>query len=213
MSEILAQYQTVNQDILNLAAASLSAAPDLTEAERTARYQTVIRRTMAFQPTDMVQTMLASLIVGHHLSIMDGIRDLACLTLTPAEAANARTVIVEQAKVVLEMLSEMQIARAEASNQTAPRGGEPAQGAAGDAEFEAYLDRFRTAYTNTLATLEDGDTLTPAAAAMARETLGQILSPAFFAASREEKISTPATGSRAQRRAMMKRRGGFKRNA
>src|SRR5580658_9217170 len=90
-------FQTTSRDILNLAATSLSAAPGLTEAERTTRSQTV----------------LCSLIMGHHLAIMDGFRDIACLTLTPAEAARARTVIVAQTKLVLQLARELRITRKE----------------------------------------------------------------------------------------------------
>src|SRR5271156_1491741 len=115
MSETLAQYQ----DIVNLAAASLSAAPDLNEAERTARFQTVVRGTMAFRPADPTQSMLASLILGHHLAIMDGFRDIACLTLTPAEAARARMVTVAQTKLVLQLARELRIARKDALTQKA----------------------------------------------------------------------------------------------
>jgi hypothetical protein len=150
MSETLAQYHAASQDIANLAAASLSAAPDLTEAERTARAQTVVRGTLAFQPTDPTQTMLASLILGHHLAIMDGFRDIACLPLNPAEAARARMVTVAQTKLVLQIARELRIARKEARAQerTAAERGEPAQGPAqglaqglaGDAGCRAPLD-------------------------------------------------------------------------
>jgi len=201
MSETLAQ--TANQDIVNLAAASLSAGPDLTEAERTARFQTVVQGAMAFQPADPTQAMLASLILGHHLAIMDGFRDIARLTLTPAEAARARMVTVAQTKLVLQIARELRIARKEALART------PTE--RGDASYDASLAKLLSTYADTLATMENTDTLTPAAAATARQALSQAMSPA--ASVEENSISGPVTGSRAQRRAMMKRRGEFKRTA
>ena len=201
MSETLAQ--TANQDIVNLAAASLSAGPDLTEAERTARFQTVVQGAMAFQPADPTQAMLASLILGHHLAIMDGFRDIACLPLTPAEAARARMVTVAQTKLVLQIARELRIARKEALART------PTE--RGDASYDASLAKLLSTYADTLATMENTDTLTPAAAAAARQALSQAMAPA--ASVEENSISGPVTGSRAQRRAMMKRRGEFKRTA
>jgi len=216
MSETLAQYRTANQDIVNLAAASLSAAPDLTEAERTARFQTVVRGTTAFEPADPTQTMLATLILGHHLAIMDGFRDIACLTLSPAEAAKARMVTVAQTKLVLQLARELRIERKEALAPApalwTPECGEPARGHAGDAGCEASLAKLFSTYAETLATLENTDNLTPAAATKATEALNQAMSPAPGAApGKESSVSGPVTGSRAQRRAMMKRRGEFKR--
>ncbi len=208
MSETLAQYQAANLDIVNLAAASLSAGPDLTEAERTARFQTIVSGTMAFQPIDPTQAVLASLILGHHLAIMDGFRDIACLTLTPAEAARARMVTVAQTKLVLQMARELRIARKEA--QARMTADETAPGPPSHAGYDAPLAKLLSTYADTLATLENTDTLTPAAAAKASQVLSQAMSPAPGAASEEE---NPAIGSRAQRRAMMKRRGKFKRAA
>ena len=218
MSEALDHSRTTSQAILNLAASSLSAASDLTEDERTGRRQTVIRGAMEFQPADTAQTVLASLILGHHLAIMDGFRDIASMTLTPAEAARARMVTVAQTKLVLQMLRELRIERKEALTRAAAETGEPAPSPtpspAGDAAYEAPLAKFQSAYNETLSTLESTDTLTPAAAAKMREALGQAIPSAFFAAPREENlVPGPVTGSRAQRRAMMKRNGAFKRNA
>ena len=229
MSDALTQHETPNHDIVNLAAASLSAAPNLTEAERTARFLTVVRGTMEFQPTDPTQTMLASLILGHHLAIMDGFRDIACLTLTPAEAARARMVTVAQTKLVLQLARELRIARKDTqtqtaadqttAEQTAAERGEPAPTPAGDAGYQAPLAKLLSAYTETLAKMENTDTLTPAAAAKAREALSQVLSPAPGDAPRAadpveaHAAPGPATRSRAQRRATMKRRGQFKRTA
>jgi hypothetical protein len=192
MSETLSHYQTANRDIVNLAAMSLCAAPGLTEAERTMRSETVIQGAMAFQTTDPAQTMLCTLIVGHYVAIMDGFRDIGRLTLTPAEAARARMVTVAQTKLLPQLLREMHVARTEVLPKAVD---EPVD----DAGYEATLAKFRSAYTESLATLASNGTLTPAA--NAREMLG---------APREE--AAPVTGSRAQRRAMMKRNGGFKRN-
>ena len=207
MSETLAP---ASHDILNLAAASLSAAPHLTEAERTARSETVIRGTMAFLPADPAETVLGTLLMGQHLSIMDGFREIASQTLTPAEVARARMVTVSQTKLVLQMLREMRIARSEALSRTAA---EPARKPAADAGYEATLAKFRTVYADTLATLEATDTLTPAAAAKAREALGLAVPGSLFDVPGEAKVPAALTGSRAQRRAMMKRNGGFKRTA
>jgi hypothetical protein len=207
MSETLTHFQAASHDIVNLAAMALSAAPELSDAERTSRSQTVIRGTLAFQPADSAQTVLSTEILGHHLAIMDGFRDLARMTLTPAEAARARMVTVAQTKVVLQLLRELRIERAEALPRLAA---EPTQEAADDAGYEAVLTNFQTTYTDALATLENTGTLTPAVAATAREALSQALPPALSAASRQEPI--PVTGSRAQRRAIMKRNGAFKRH-
>ena len=219
MSETLTQPLPVTQDIITLAAASLSAAPHLTEAERTARSQTVLRGTEAFQPEDATQTVLASLVLGHHLAIMDGFRDIACLTLTPAEAARARMVTVAQTKLVLQLVRELRTAREDARTRapTAPQAavpGEPAPEPAGEAGYEAFLAQLLTTYGETLATLGKADTLTPAAATQAREALTRAIPPAPGAAPEAAPAaSAPATASRAQRRAMMKQRGAFKRTA
>lgn len=223
MSETLAHHQPASHDIVNLAAAALSAAPDLTETERTARFQAVVRGTMEFHPADPTQTTLATLILGHHLAIMDGFRDIACLTLTPAEAAKARMVAVAQTKVVLQLARELRIARKEAQAQTAAdrRAAEAREPAAspvprstGDAGTEDPLTKLFASYTETLATLENAGTPTLAAAATASQALSQVL-PLVLAATPKEAnaVSVPLTGSRAQRRAMMKRMGQFKRHA
>ena len=210
MSETLA-YPT--HDIVNLAAAALSAAPHLTEAERTSRSRTVIGGTMEFQPTEQAQIVLGTLVMSHHLAIMDGFRDIACLALTPAEAARARMVTVSQTKIVLQLLREMRIARKEALTPGAAEAGAPAREPAADAGYEATLAKFRTVYADTLATLEATGTLTPAAAAKAREALGLAVPGSLFDVPGEAEVPAPVTGSRAQRRAMMKRNGGFKRHA
>jgi hypothetical protein len=213
MSETLDHSRTTSQDILHLAAMSLSAAPGLTEVERAARSHTVIQGAMEFQPADPAQTVLASLILGHHLTIMDGFRDIACLTLTPAEAARARMVTVAQTKLVLQMLREMRIERKETLTRAAAETGGPAPSpvppASGDAAFEVPLAKFLSAYTETLSALENAGTLTPAVAGRAREVLGQ----AMRAPGPENSVSGEVAGSRAQRRAMMKRGGAFKRTA
>ena len=218
MSETLDHSRNTSQDILHLAAMSLSAAPGLTDAERTARSRAMIQGAMEFQPADPAQTVLASLILGHHLAIMDGFRDIACLTLTQAEAARARMVTVAQTKLVLQMLREMRIERKETLiRATAEAGGAtsgPAAGSAGDAAFEAPLAKFLSACTETLSALRNRDTLTPAAAAKAREALGQAMRSAPAAPPREDgSVSGEVAGSRAQRRAAMKRNGAFKRAA
>jgi hypothetical protein len=219
MSETLTQSHPVTQDIITLAAASLSAAPHLTEAERTTRSQTVLRGTEAFQPEDATQTVLASLVLGHHLVIMDGFRDIACLTLTPAEVARARMVTVAQTKLVLQLVRELRTAREDARTRApaapqAARPGEPAPKPAGETANEAFLARFLTTYGETLATLENAGPLTPAAAAQAREALTRAIPPAPAAAPEvAPAASESATASRAQRRAMMKRLGAFKRTA
>ena len=227
MSDTLTQIELANQDFLTLAATSLASAPNLTEIERTTRFQTVMRGTMAFRPTDPAQTLLASLILGHHLTIMDGFRDIACLALPPAEAARARMVTVAQTKLLLQLVRELRITREaaltpaadqSAADQPAARAGEPHPRHAGDAEAEVSLARFMSACTETLATLKNSDPVTPDAAARAREALGQALPPALFAmpsdAEREaQPVTKPVIASRAQRRAMMKQRGGFKRTS
>jgi hypothetical protein len=216
MSETLA---LANHDIVNLAAMSLSAAPHLTEDERTARSRTVIRGTMAFQPTDAVQTMVGTVVLGHYLTIMDGFRALACQTLTPAEAARARMAIVAQTKQLLQLLREMRIARmeatplaAEASEPAPEPARDPAREPIGEAGYEATRAKFQTTYAETLAALENTGTLTPATAAMAREVLSQAVPPALFTTPGDAKVPVPVTGSRAQRRAIMKRNGAFKRS-
>jgi hypothetical protein len=212
MSETVTQYQPANLDILNLAAASLSAAHDLSDDERTTRFQTVVHGTMALLPADLGQTMLGTLILGHLLNIMDGFRDIGRLTLTPAQAARARMVTVAQTKLVLQLLREMRIACTEARNQTRPEVAKPAQRPAGDAGCEAApLAKFMTAYDEALAALAATDTVRPAVAGKAWEAPRQAAPPKLFAAPREEKDPTPVLGSRAQRRAMMKRNGAFKR--
>jgi hypothetical protein len=210
LSETLARHHPATQDILNLTAASLSAAPNLTETERQTRSETVVRGTMAFQPADPTQTMLASLILGHHLAIMDGFRDIACLTLTPAEAARARMVTVAQTKLVLQLARELRIARKEALPQTTAEPGKPAPEPAGDTGYEASIAKLLSVYTDSLARLENSDTLTPGAAEKARQALSQALPQPPGAAPRE---ANPVIGSRAQRRATMKRRGEFKKTA
>jgi hypothetical protein len=206
-------FQTTTHDIVNLAAISLSAAPDLTEAERANRFQTVVRGIMEFQPADPAQTTIAGLIMGHHLEIMNGFRDLARPTLTPAEAARARTVTVSQTKVVLQLLRELRIERKEALTRAIEHG-EPAREPMGDAAYEASPAKFLSTHTETLAMLENADPLTPAAAAKAHEALSQAMSPALFATPGHANLApAPVTGSRARRRAMMKRNGGFKRHA
>jgi hypothetical protein len=253
MSE--AHVQTTSHDIVNLAAAALSAAPDLTEPERATRFQTVVSAIMEFQPADQAQTMIASLIVGHHLEIMNGFRDLARLTLTPAEAVRTRMGTVSQTKVVPQLLRELRIERKDALTRAAGHG-EPARDPIGGAAYDASLAKYLSAYAETLSALETTDdltpatltpatltpatltpstlapaTLAPAAATDAREALSQAVSPALFAAPREANPApapreanpapapreaspapAPVTGSRAQRRAMMKRNGGFKRH-
>src|SRR5580658_5604749 len=221
MSETVAHAQTTSQAIMNLAAMSLSAAPSLTEAERATRFQTVVSGAVEFRAADTAQTILASLILGHLLTILDGFRDLASRTLTPVEAARARTGIVAQTKLVLQLLRELRIERKEALTQAAAERREPipepaqgpGQGPGGDAAFEAPLAKFLSAHTEILSVLENGDPLTPAAAEKAREALNQAITPALLARAREgNPVSAPVTGSRAQRRAMMKRNGAFKRN-
>jgi hypothetical protein len=214
MSETVTQLPTTSQDILNLAAASLSAAPDLSDVERTARSRTVIRGAMEFQPAGPAQTILASLILGHHLAIMDGFRDLACLTLTPAEAARARMVTVAQTRLVLQMLRELRIERVEALTRAAAEAGEPTPGPAADAAYDGPMVKFLSAHTETLAALENTDPLNPAAAGQAREALSKALRPAPAASPGQgNSAARPVTGSREQRRAMKKRNGGFKRHA
>jgi len=214
MSETLDHSRTTSQDILHLAAMSLSAAPGLTEAERTARFHAVIQGAMEFQPTEPAQTILASLVLGHHLAIMEGLRDIACLTLTPAQAARARMVTVAQTKLVLQMLREMRIGRKETLTRAMAEADGPAPGSAGDAAFEAPVAQFLSAYAETLSALGNADTLTPDAAAKAREALGQAMRWAPAATPREDgSVSGEVTGSRAERRAMMKRNGAFKRTA
>jgi len=228
MSETLAQYQTTSQDIVNLAAMSLSAAPDLTEAERATRFQTVVRGTMEFHPADSAQTIVASLILGHYLAIMDGFRVLACPTLSPVEATRARMFTVARTKLVLQLLREVRIERKDALTRAAaeaivtqraePVPG-PALGPIGDAAYEAPFDaslaKFMSAYTESLSAMENMDTVTPAAAAKAREALSQAVPPALLAtpgaANPVEANPVPVTGNRALRRAMMKRNGSFKR--
>jgi hypothetical protein len=209
MSETLDHFQATNQAIVNLAAMSLSAAPGLTEAERANRFQTVARATMEFQPADPSQTILASLILGHHLTIMDGFRDIACLTLTPAEAARARMVTVAQTKLVPLLLRELRIERKDALTRVA---GDHTPEPAADAADEAPLTNYLSACTEALSTLENTDALPPAAAARAPEAASQAVSPALFATPGETyPVPGLVTGNRAQRRAMMKRNGGFKR--
>ena len=137
-------------------------------------------------------------------------------------------VTVAQTKLVLQLARELRIERKDAlaraaADGTAAERGEPAPGAAprlaGDAGYDAPLAKFLSAYTETLATLENTDPLTGAAAANARQALSQVLAPAPGATPGEansveaNSLSGPVTGSRAQRRAMMKRRGLFKRTA
>jgi hypothetical protein len=118
---------------------------------------------------------------------------------------------VAQTKLVLQLLREMRIERKEARIWAA--GGDATAGSDGDAAYEASIAKYMSAYTETLAALENAGPLTPAAAARAREALSRAVSPALFAASGEgSPASVPVTGSRAQRRAMMKRNGAFKRN-
>jgi hypothetical protein len=258
-------FQTTSQAIVNLAAASLSAAPHLTETERATRFQTVVRGTMEFQPADPAQTVLASVILGHYLTIMDGFRELTCRTLTPAEAARARMVSVAQTKVVPLLLREMRIEREAALIRAAAEAGEPDHGptwgsttrgpgkgaavgavadAAHDASLHAPLAQYLPAGTATLAAPENADPLTPAAAVKAREALDPAMPSGLFATSgevtenadplpppatprapepRDQAISpglsrevspvpAPLVGNRAQRRAMMKQNGGFKRH-
>jgi hypothetical protein len=214
MSETLTHFQTTSQDILNLAAMSLSAAPDFTEAERTMRSRAVIQGAMEFRPADAAQTILASLILGHYLTIMDGLRDIAGLTLTPAEAARARMVAVAQTKLLPHLLRELRIERKETLARAAAEHDEPTEGDGSEAAYEASLAQYLSSYTGGLATLENASTLTPAAAAKVREALDQAVPLAPLAPPRQE-ISAPGpvTGSRAQRRAMMKRNGAFKRTA
>jgi hypothetical protein len=212
MSETL---QPASDTIVTLAAAALSASPDLLEDERTARFQTVVRGVSEFQPADPAQSILVTLILGHHLTIMDGFRDLACLTLTPAEAAKARMVTVAQTKIVLQLARELRIARKEPlAPPTVDRAAaEPVQANLG---YDAAMAKLMSAYGDTLATLRNADTLTPAAAEQARQTLSEALSPSPSAppgATGTNSSYPPLTGSRAQRRAEMKRRGQFKRTA
>jgi hypothetical protein len=211
MSETVAHTQTANQAIVNLAAMSLSAAPGLTEAERTARFQTVALGAMGFQPADTAQTILASLILGHHLTIMDGFRELASLTVPPVEAARTRSGTVAQTKVVLQLLREMRVERADALARAV--GSEPAQEPGADAAFDAAIAKMVSTHTGTLAMLENTDAMTPEAASEAWEALSQATpSPAISIPGAANPAPALVTGSRAQRRAMMKRNGGFKRN-
>jgi hypothetical protein len=218
MSETLSRAQTANQAIVNLAAMSLSAAPGLTEAERTARLHTVIQGVAEFQPADMAQTILASLILGHHLTVMDGFRDIARGTMNPAEAARARMATVAETKIVPQFLRELRIERKEALTRATAERDEPtlevAQGPAGEAGYEATIAKFLSTYTGTMPTPENTNTLTPEAAAKVREAPGQVMPLAPVATPRQEiSVPGPVTGSRAQRRAMMKRNGAFKRTA
>jgi hypothetical protein len=216
MSETLAQHQPAAHHIVNLAAASLSAAPDLPEAERTHRFQTVVQGVTEFQPADAAQYLLVTLILGHHLAIMDGFRDLACLTLSPAEAARARTVTVAQTKLVLQLARELRVARKES---VTPPAAESARGPAGDIGYDVAMAQLMSTYGDTLSMLENTDPLTQAGAEQARQALSQALSVSSGAGSGEARppevnlTSAPITGSRAQRRAEMKRRGLFKRAA
>jgi hypothetical protein len=217
MSETVAHTQTASQNIVNLIAMSLSSSPSLTEAERAIRFQTVVSGTAELRPADTEQTIFAGLVLGHLLTITDGLRDLASRTLNQAEAARARSGIVAQTKIVLQLLRELRVEREEALARAAAEGGElilgPAQGPAGDAAFAAPLAKPLAAYTDTISALDNADPLTPAAVAKAREALSQAISPALLAPPREERpVPAPVTGSRAQRRAMMKRSGAFKRN-
>jgi hypothetical protein len=210
MSETVAHTQTANQAIVNLAAMSLSAAPGLTEAERTARFQTVVLGAMGFQPADTAQTILASLILGHHLTIMDGFRELASQTVTPVEAGRTRSGTVAQTKVVLQLLREIRIEREEALSRAAA----PAREPEADAAFEAAIAKMVSTHAGTLAMLENTDTMTPEAASEAWEALSQAMpSPAGATPVAANPAPGVVTGSRAQRRAMMKRNGGFKRHS
>jgi hypothetical protein len=226
MSETLAQHQPAAQDIVNLLAASLSAAPGLTEAERTSRFQTVVQSVTEFQPAGPAECVLVSLILGHHLAIMDGFRDIACLTLSPAEAARARMVTVAQTKLVLQLARELRITRKESLAQSEAERAEaeraaagPGQELAGDIGYDTAMAQLMSTYGGTLSMLENTDPLTPAAAEQAMQALSEALSPSPGAVPGDARpvevnlASAPLTGSRAQRRAMMKRRGLFKRTA
>jgi len=209
MSETLAY---ANHDIVNLAAAALSAAPHLTETERAARARTVIAGTMEFLPADQAQTMVGTLVMGHHLSVMDGFRDIACRSFTPAEAARARMVTVAQTRLVLQMLREIRIARQEALTSGLAEAAAPPLKPAAEAGYDATLAKFGTPCAETPATMRATGPLTPAAAARAPEALSLAVQ-SLFAVPGDAKVPAPVTGSRAQRRAMMKRNGGFKRTA
>jgi hypothetical protein len=213
MSETVAHTQTASQNIVNLIAMSLSSSPSLTEAERAIRFQTVVSGTAELRPADTEQTIFASLVLGHLLTITDGFRDLASRTLNQAEAGRARSGIVAQTKILLQLLRELRIEREEALSRAAAAG-ELNPGLAGDAAFAVPLAKPLSAYIETISALDNGDPLTPAAVANAREVLNQAISPALLATPREERpVSVPLTGSRAQRRAMMKRTGAFKRHS
>jgi len=124
-------------------------------------------------------------------------------------------VTVAQTKLVLQLVRELRAARTDARTQTqaARQAAEPGECTQepppAEAAREAFLAQFLTTYGETLTTLENAGPLTPAAATQAQEALTDAIPPAPEAAA----ASPSSTASRAQRRAMMKRLGGFKRSA
>ena len=171
-------------DLMTLAAGALSAGPNLPEAEKTARFETAMAACQAFVPAGPGETIVASLIAGHHLSVLDGFRDIASQDLTPAETAKARMVAVAQTKIVLELIRTLRTLREDTPPETAKDRPE--------SQFppDIGLDRFQALYSEALNTLKNAGLADSAAGQAPAVTVG---------------------ASRAQRRAMMKRQGGFKR--
>ena len=227
-----------DQSLLQYAADSLGPERHHTEAEGKTRREAVIDAITAFLPDDPFQTMLASEAIGFHLSIMDGFREINSLPMTRAESARARMVAVAQTKMVLSLVRELRLVRDDALATAAPvpaptAAPEPATTSApepatmaeatapiaaeDDTAFQANLAEFRSAYSQALNTLKQAHTLDPETADRANAALARAVAPALAALNVPAPGVTPTpaplapvTGSRAQRRAIMKQRGAFR---
>ena len=237
MSHPSADVQGINQSLLEYAADSLVCAQRHTEAERKALGDAVIDAISAFRPGNPLETVLASEVIGFHLSIMDGFREINSLPMTRTESARARMVAVAQTKMVLALVRELRLTRKAAEVQVEPT--EAAEVMEGDAAFQANLAEFRSGYTQALAMLEQARTLDPETSDRAKAALERAAGPALAAlaptlaapnvtvipgpagqttggqatggqATSGQTAGGQATGSRAHRRAVMKRQGAFR---
>jgi hypothetical protein len=110
----MAHFQSANQALIVFTADSLGTAPHFTSDESIRRRELAINLIMAFLPTEPVQTILASLVAGNYMSIMDGFRETNRTVSTPAQSGRARMISVAQTRTVVGLVRELRVVRKEA---------------------------------------------------------------------------------------------------
>src|SRR6185312_4895315 len=104
-------FEATSSALIQLAVESLASAPHFTAAQKKLRSDAVICLIMAFLPTEPVQTMLASQVVGHHFTLLDTFREINHRAMTDVNSTRMRQVSVMQTRSALSLVQELRIVR------------------------------------------------------------------------------------------------------